>query len=362
MLKEINDQPSSISSNIDAHIKDSDIFLPGVGFDLKNIERVVIIACGTSYYSGMIAKLYYENIAEIPCSVEIASEFRYRNPVFEKNSLYIFISQSGETADTIAALNYVKEKIDKTSKTLAVVNVSRSTIATMCDGIVECFSGPEIGVASTKNFTCQTLSLLFLTLKIAIERGSLTQDNMMRYVKEIESLPNIIYSVLNSSTFLKSIDEASNLITKGKKAFYIGRNLLCAIAMEGALKLKELSYIPSEGFPAGELKHGPIALIDSDSCVIALSSASILKSKMQSSVEEVSARNGVVILICDYSYIPNDYIANKPSCVIQVSNVADFLTPIVFSIPVQMISYKVAKLLNRDVDKPRNLAKSVTVE
>lgn len=353
MLKEIWEQPSVLQNNIKSHINEGVITFKNVKFNLNDFDHITLIACGTSYYACLMGKIWIEEIAGVKVDVELSSEFRYRKTVFKENSLYIFASQSGETADTLSCLMYVKQIVGevglKNVKILSLVNVKTSTMVRESDGFIECFAGPEIGVASTKNFLCQLISIYLLALKIADRNAK---------VSEIAEACDAIYYILNSSQIQQSIMGVARRLAKASKIMYIGRNILYPIALEGALKQKELNYTPVEGIAAGELKHGPIAIIDDSTYVVALDSGRVLHQKNYSSIQEVIARDGNVIVISDEEVDVVGVIAKI--IVPQIKNVN--LSVVLHSVVVQLISYYSAVINEFDVDKPRNLAKSVTVE
>jgi glucosamine--fructose-6-phosphate aminotransferase (isomerizing) len=354
MQKEIYEQPSVLSKNIQAHLADKQVNFTSVPFELNGFESVVFVACGTSYYASLVASYWMQTLGGVNAQVEIASEFRYRDTIFRPRCLYVFVSQSGETADTLAALKLTSQNLHKTSKTLAIVNVPHSSIASLCDGLIECHSGPEIGVASTKNFSAQLMSLLFLSLKFSTKPIS---DDL---VDDLANLPSKAYELLESGAIKNSILKIANEICKMQKVIYIGRNLLFGIALEGALKLKELSYIPVESVAAGELKHGPLAIVDEDTLVVAFNSSHLMPSKMESNIQEILARSGKIVLVADFL---NANLANECTEFVQVpSQKTPFLTPVLLGIIGQLISYHAASIKGLNVDKPRNLAKSVTVE
>ena len=362
MLKEINEQPSVIAANLAKHITpDFDINFENLTFDLSGIKRISVVACGTSFYAGALFKYYCERLAKLPVSCEIASEFRYRDVVFEEDTLYIFLSQSGETADTLAALDFVNQNKAKGSKTLGIVNVVLSSIAKACDGFIECLSGTEIGVASTKNFTTQAICCLLLAYKLALQKGIKADAAILT---SLGSLSGRFYTFLNNKSNLEFLQEQSKALAKSPKVMFVARSLLYPVALEGALKLKELAYIPTEGIAAGELKHGPIALVDEDLISICLLSKLVLKDKSESSVQEILARKGNYICISDYQ--PSQQGGIEQAKTLNISQIADGLhelvLPLVFIPAVQLLSYYTASTLGLDVDKPRNLAKSVTVE
>ena len=356
MEKEIYEQPEAVSKTIDGRIGGEDVLdnIFGLGStDLfSKVERIQIVACGTSLHAGRVAANWFSSIAELPCQVDYASEYRYRNPHVDKNSLLITISQSGETADTLAALNYAKEK-DYLS-TLTICNVPTSSLARESDFSLFTNAGPEIGVASTKAFTTQLAGLMLLALSLAKSRG-LNPKLRGRIIQALRLLPETIAEALNSKE--QMVEIAPNIANKDN-ALFLGRGIFYPIAKEGALKLKEISYIHAEAYPAGELKHGPLALIDENMPVIALAPESEIAEKLISNLEEVKARGGTLYVIAD----PSVNMDVKSGKLIHMPECDFFMTPIVYNIPLQILSYEVALLRGTDIDQPRNLAKSVTVE
>ena len=356
MEKEIYEQPEAVSKTIDGRIGGEDVLdnIFGLGStDLfSRVKRIQIVACGTSLHAGRVAANWFSSIAELPCQIDYASEYRYRNPHVDENSLLITISQSGETADTLAALNYAKEK-DYLS-TLTICNVPTSSLARESDFSLFTNAGPEIGVASTKAFTTQLAGLMLLALSLAKSRG-LNPKLRGRIVQALRLLPETIAEALNSKD--QMIEIAPNIANKDN-ALFLGRGIFYPIAKEGALKLKEISYIHAEAYPAGELKHGPLALIDENMPVIALAPESEIAEKLISNLEEVKARGGTLYVCAD----PSVNIDVKSGKLIHMPECDFFMTPIVYNIPLQILSYEVALLRGTDIDQPRNLAKSVTVE
>ncbi|MDC1099804.1 glutamine--fructose-6-phosphate transaminase (isomerizing) [Gammaproteobacteria bacterium] len=356
MEKEIYEQPEAVSNTIDGRIGGEDVLdnIFGLGsIELfSKVERIQIVACGTSLHAGRVAANWFSSIAELPCQIDYASEYRYRNPHVDDNSLLITISQSGETADTLAALNYAKEKNYLAS--LTICNVPTSSLARESDFSLFTNAGPEIGVASTKAFTTQLAGLMLLALSLAKSRD-LNPILRGRIVKALRLLPETIAE----SLLLKEqmIEIAPNIANKDN-ALFLGRGIFYPIAKEGALKLKEISYIHAEAYPAGELKHGPLALIDGNMPVIALAPESEIAEKLISNLEEVKARGGTLYVFADPS-VNMDVKAGK---LIHMPKCDFFMTPIVYNIPLQILSYEVALLRGTDIDQPRNLAKSVTVE
>ena len=356
MEKEIYEQPEAVSKTIDGRIGGEDVLdnIFGLGStDLfSKVERIQIVACGTSLHAGRVAANWFSSIAELPCQIDYASEYRYRNPHVDENSLLITISQSGETADTLAALNYAKEK-DYLS-TLTICNVPTSSLARESDFSLFTNAGPEIGVASTKAFTTQLAGLMLLALSLAKSRG-LNPKLRGRIIQALRLLPETIAEALKSKE--QMVEIAPNIANKDN-ALFLGRGIFYPIAKEGALKLKEISYIHAEAYPAGELKHGPLALIDENMPVIALAPESEIAEKLISNLEEVKARGGTLYVFADPSVnmdVKSGKLVHMPECDF-------FMTPIVYNIPLQILSYEVALLRGTDIDQPRNLAKSVTVE
>ena len=356
MEKEIYEQPEAIINTIDGRVGADDVLDNIFGLNsnelFSKVERIQIAACGTSLHAGRVAANWLSSIAGLPCQIDYASEYRYRNPYVDKNSLFITISQSGETADTLAALSYAKEQ--EYLATVGICNVPTSTLARESDFVLFTNAGPEIGVASTKAFTTQLAGLLLLTLSLAKARG-LNPKLRTRVVEALRTLPEVIREALKLKDQI--IEMAPGVASKDNSLF-LGRGIFYPVAKEGALKLKEISYIHAEAYPAGELKHGPLALIDEDMPVIALAPESEIAEKLISNLEEVKARGGKLYVFAGPS-VTMDVKAGKlihlPKC--------DFLlTPIIYTIPLQILAYEVALLRGTDIDQPRNLAKSVTVE
>ena len=356
MEKEIYEQPEAVSKTIDGRIGGEDVLdnIFGLGSaDLfSKVKRIQIVACGTSLHAGRVAANWFSSIAELPCQIDYASEYRYRNPHVDENSLFITISQSGETADTLAALAYAKQK-DYLS-TLTICNVPTSSLARESDFSLFTNAGPEIGVASTKAFTTQLAALMLLALSLAKSRG-LNPKLRGRIVQALRLLPETIAEALNSKE--QMVEIAPNIANKDN-ALFLGRGIFYPIAKEGALKLKEISYIHAEAYPAGELKHGPLALIDDNMPVIALAPESEIAEKLISNLEEVKARGGT-LYVCAAPSVNMDIKSGK---LIHMPECDFFMTPIIYNIPLQILSYEVALLRGTDIDQPRNLAKSVTVE
>jgi len=357
MLKEIYEQPTCLIDVLEGRIHDGQLLDSVFGSEavaiLENTRNVQIIACGTSYHAGLVAKYWLESLAGVVCNVEVASEYRYRKTVLAENTLVVTISQSGETADTLAALRAIKSK---TSSTLSICNVPESSLVRESALRLMTRAGPEIGVASTKAFTSQLLSLLLLTIALG-RRNSMTETEAQDLLQQALTLPVLIDSVLQNVTAIESwADDLSDL----KNAIFIGRGLLYPIALEGALKLKEISYIHADAYPAGELKHGPIALIDQDMPTIAIACMDGHEGKIKSNIQEILARNGRVYLFADERMPLEDLDAECR--VIRVPAVLAELAPILYAVPLQLLAYFVATGKGTDVDQPRNLAKSVTVE
>lgn len=351
MLKEIYEQ-SSILANIIDKYKDANF--SQLNIDFNNISKITLIACGSSYYSSMTAKYWLETMVTMPIEIEIASEFRYRSSYLPENGLCIFLSQSGETADTLAALRYAK---DKKQKTLSIVNVNSSSLAREADDSLECFAGPEISVASTKGFTSQLMVLLLLSLHIGHKRGGLSKDELDKNLEIIAQVPGRIAECLNAN---ESIYDIANDISNARNAIFIARNYMYPIALEGALKLKELSYIHAEAIAAGELKHGPIALVDDSVPIIVLAPQNRLFEKTISNAQEVAARGGQIISIS--SKEGNSILKPISKYQLNISSCNSLIEPIIYTVPLQLLAYYFALSKGNDVDQPRNLAKSVTVE
>ena len=356
MEKEIYEQPEAVSNTIDGRIGGEDVLdnIFGLGSSdlFSKVRRIQIVACGTSLHAGRVAANWFSSIAELPCQIDYASEYRYKNPHVDEKSLLVTISQSGETADTLAALNYAKEK-DYLS-TLTICNVPTSSLARESDFSFFTNAGPEIGVASTKAFTTQLAALMLLALSLAKSRN-LNPKLRGRVVQALRLLPETIAEALNSKD--QMIEIAPDIANKDN-ALFLGRGIFYPIAKEGALKLKEISYIHAEAYPAGELKHGPLALIDENMPVIALAPESEIAEKLISNLEEVKARGGTLYVCAD----PSINMEVKSGKLISMPECDFFMSPIIYNIPLQILSYEVALLRGTDIDQPRNLAKSVTVE
>ncbi|MDP8221600.1 MAG: glutamine--fructose-6-phosphate transaminase (isomerizing) [Candidatus Stygibacter frigidus] len=357
MLKEIFEQPVSVENAFRGRLisKMSTVRLGGLNMtpaDLRNIKKIQIIACGTSWHSGLIGKFVIESLARIPVDVEYASEFRYRNPIITPDTIVFVISQSGETADTLAALREAKAR---GVKVFGITNVVGSTIARETDGGVYIHAGNEIGVASTKAFTSQTTVLILLAVMLG-RVNHIDPAYGKRFINELRLIPDKIQTILQSNDYIREI---AKTIMNSTNALYLGRGLHFPVALEGALKLKEISYIHAEGYPAAEMKHGPIALIDKNMPVIAIALKDDIYDKIISNLQEVKARNGRIITIATQG---DDLVTDFSQDVIYIPETIDILQPLLSVIPLQLLAYHIADLRNLDVDQPRNLAKSVTVE
>lgn len=357
LIKEIHEQPRLLREVISIKHKDYKINLPAEGSlsldELKNINKIYVTACGTAFHAGEAGKFAIENLAKIPVISEIASEFRYKNMFVDDKSLVIFVSQSGETADTLAALREAKAL---GAKTLAITNVVGSSISREADKVVYCYAGPEISVASTKAYTTQVISLYFLAMDIALKLNKISEDKVKEIIENMEKLPEQIEEILKHK---EQFEDIAELIKDAKSIFYTGRSLDYITAKEGALKLKEISYIHTESFPSGELKHGSIALIEEGTPVISVATQSSILEKTISNNQELIARGATVISIAEEK---NDFVRDSSDVMIEIPDTIDLLTPLLAVIPEQLIAYYSSVLLGNDVDKPRNLAKSVTVE
>jgi glucosamine--fructose-6-phosphate aminotransferase (isomerizing) len=356
MQKEIFEQPVVVAQTLGSYLRplEERVALPVPEFDLGAIKRVTIVACGTSYYAGMVAKYWLERFARVPVELDIASEFRYRDPVLEAGGLALFISQSGETADTLAALRHARAGGQKIA---VVVNVPTSSMAREADLLLPTHAGPEIGVASTKAFTCQLAVLAALAANLARENGRLSAEEEREIVRHLAEAPAAMNAALAHDS---EIEAMAPVIAKARDVLYLGRGPDYPLALEGALKLKEISYIHAEGYAAGEMKHGPIALIDENVPVIVLAPSGPLFEKTVSNMQEVQARGGKVVLISDAEGIAA--AGEGTIATIEMPKVHPLIAPLVYAIPVQLLAYHVAVAKGTDVDQPRNLAKSVTVE
>ncbi len=358
MLKEIHEQPRAVRDTLLGRVslESSRIFLEEMALDddyLRSIDRMSIVACGTSWHAGLVGKFLLEQVARVPVEVDYASEFRYREPLVDERTLPVYISQSGETADTLAAL---REARSRGAKTLCVCNVQGSMMTREADGTIYTHAGPEIGVASTKAFTSQLVALTLLALRIGRARGRLTDETFTHIVNHLYHIPAQMEHLLEDDRDLKMLAQTFESYTD---FLYLARGVNYPIALEGALKLKEISYIHAEGYPAGEMKHGPIALIDEKMPVVAIAPHDAVFEKMLSNIEEVKARSGIVIAITDQE---NRDLESKADSVIVVPKTHALLSPMLMVVPLQLLAYHIALLRGCDVDQPRNLAKSVTVE
>ena len=356
MEKEIHEQPEVISHTL-AHYLD---FTQGTSkpldlpFNFADIDRLAVSACGTAYLAGLVGKYWFERHARLPVDIDVASEFRYREMPISKKSAAFFVSQSGETADTLASLRYCRKEGVPIG---AIVNVRESTMARESDVVMPTLAGPEIGVASTKAFTCQLSVLAALTIRAASQRGTITAEEERALVRSLSETPRYAAQVLKLD---KQIEKVSRELASYKHVLYLGRDTNFPLAMEGALKLKEISYIHAEGYAAGELKHGPIALIDENMPVIVIAPHDRIFEKTVSNMPEVAARGGKIILITDQKGAAQATVKTLETIVLP--DVPEFIAPIIYALPIQMLAYFTAVFMGTDVDQPRNLAKSVTVE
>jgi len=356
MQKEIFEQPTVVAQTLGSYVRQSDnsVALPQFDFDISSVRRVTIVACGTSYYAGLVAKYWFEQFARVPVDIDVASEFRYREPVLEDGGLSLFISQSGETADTLAALRHCRAA----GQTIgAVVNVPTSSMAREADLLLPTHAGPEIGVASTKAFTCQLAVLAALAAHMAVKKGLMSREEEQGVVEHLLQAPACLNAALDHDDDIAAM---AHLIAPARDVLYIGRGQDFPLALEGALKLKEISYIHAEGYASGEMKHGPIALIDDEVPVIVLAPSGPLFEKTVSNMEEVRARGGQIVLISDAKGLAE--AGEGCLATIEMPQVHPLIAPLVYAIPVQLLAYHVACVKGTDVDQPRNLAKSVTVE
>ena len=355
MMKEIKEQPDVLSYALSNYLDftEFEIKESKFDFDFSNVERIIISACGTAYFAGMVAKYWLENIANIKVDLEIASEFRYKKMFFDEKSISLFISQSGETADTLAALKYAKKN---KQRVVSIVNTEESSISNESDLVLPIFAGQEIGVASTKAFTCQLATIASLVLYLAGLKGAITKEQIETYIQELMHIPS---QILQSLEFEPTIKKISKDIYKSSSALFIGRGSTLPLAFEGALKLKEISYIHAEGIASGELKHGAIALVDKNLPVIVLAPDDLFYVKNLSNMNEVYARSGKITMI---GKVDNEHLKGLAINGIDIDITGKFNIPIIMAVPLQLLAYHVAKLRNKDIDQPRNLAKSVTVE
>jgi glutamine---fructose-6-phosphate transaminase (isomerizing) len=356
MQKEIYEQPTVVAQTLNAYIDrlQGKVLLPKAPFDLAKIERITMVACGTSYYSSMVAKYWIEQLARVPVDLDIASEFRYRQPVLQAGGLAMFISQSGETADTLEALRLCKVQGQHTA---TIVNVMSSSMAREAELVLPTYAGPEISVASTKAFTCQLSVLGAFAIALAMAKKTIPEEQSLHLLNELAEAPRLINDALSHDD---AIAELAPQLAKARDVLYLGRGLDYPVALEGALKLKEISYIHAEGYAAGELKHGPIALIDENVPIIVIAPSGPLFEKTVSNMQEVIARSGKVLLMSDAAGIAGH--GDRTWANLEMPVVEPFIAPMVYSVPVQLLAYHVAVAKGTDVDQPRNLAKSVTVE
>jgi glucosamine--fructose-6-phosphate aminotransferase (isomerizing) len=355
MAKEIHEQPEVISHTLANYIDmaEATVTVPDLGIDPEALQRVTMSACGTAYYAGLVGKYWIERYARLPVEIDVASEMRYREPPLSSGGLSLFVSQSGETADTLAVLRHAKAEQQRIA---AVVNVRTSSIARESDVVLPTLAGPEIGVASTKAFTCQLSVLACLALGLARARGELDRDEEHDLVQALIEVPRHISTILRNEEQYEAI---ASMLSKARDVLYLGRGTSYPLALEGALKLKEISYIHAEGYAAGELKHGPIALIDENVPVIVVAPQDELFEKTVSNMQEVATRGGQIILISDAS---PEAVGCKVAAHIAMPTASEFTNPLLYAVPVQLLAYHTAVIMGTDVDQPRNLAKSVTVE
>ncbi len=353
MAKEIAEQPVVLGDALRHYLGEDAVNLPET-LDFTGLDRLTLVACGTAFYACTVAKYWFESLAGLPCEIDVASEFRYREPPLPENSFAVFVSQSGETADTLAALRYCAEKV---RKTVAVVNVATSSIARECDVALPILAGVEVGVASTKAFTCQLLVLAVMALKAGVDRGRIGPEALAAHMEALRSLPGLMNAALATS---EPIVKLAERLAEAQDILFLGRGPMFPLALEGALKLKEISYIHAEGYASGELKHGPIALIDRTVPVIVMAPHDRLFDKTVSNMQEVMARHGMVLLISDAKGIAE--AAEGTWATLKMPAVAEPFAPILYALPAQLLAYHTAIAKGTDVDQPRNLAKSVTVE
>lgn len=355
MAKEIHEQPEVISDTLANYIDmtTGTVNFPDLGIDLAKVPRVTLSACGTAYYAGLVAKYWIERYARIPVEIDVASEMRYREPPLGSGGLSVFVSQSGETADTLATLRHAKAEGERV---VSIVNVRTSTIARESDVLLPTLAGPEIGVASTKAFTCQLAVLACLAIALGKARGVITAEAERDLVQALIEVPRHMSTILGNEKQFKAI---AHDLSKARDVLYLGRGTSYPLALEGALKLKEISYIHAEGYAAGELKHGPIALIDENVPVIVVAPQDDLFDKTVSNLQEVAARGGQVILVSDAA---PEKVGCKLAAHIALPVASSFTNPLIYAVPVQLLAYHTAVVMGTDVDQPRNLAKSVTVE
>lgn len=355
MLKEIFEQPAVIGETMNSLVDQGDVLsLPSLPFDWESVPRLTIVGCGTAYYAGLVAKYWFEQLARLPVEIDIASEFRYREAPMPVGGVTLAISQSGETIDTMGAIQYAKSQ---GQKIVSVLNASHSTMARLSDVVIPTLAGPEIGVASTKAYTTQLTALLCLALSAAVARKTLDKIRVTEILQALRGIPSLINDVLRDDN---QIQELAHYVSEATDVLYLGRGLLYPLAMEGSLKLKEVSYIHAEGYPAGEMKHGPIALIDESMPVVFLAPDDSLFEKTASNIQEVAARGGKVIVFSDKEGLSK--LGGKPYWSMALPAADHIVLPLLYAIPVQLLAYYTAVAKGTDVDQPRNLAKSVTVE
>ena len=355
MAKEIDEQPTVVAEAVNNYLRtNGDITLPDPGIDFTKIDRLTMVACGTAYYACLTAKYWFEQIARLPVEVDVASEFRYREPPIPERTAALFVSQSGETADTLAALRYCVGKADNI---VSVINVAESSIARESDLVLPIHAGVEVGVASTKAFSCQLVVLLILALKAAQDRGEISPETLDDHISALRGLPGMINVALENKAAMR---QAALKLAEARDILFLGRGRMYPLALEGALKLKEISYIHAEAYAAGELKHGPIALIDKHVPVVVMAPRDDLFEKTMSNTQEVMARKGRVVLVSDAEGLAE--FGAEAYATIAMPHVPNVLTPILYAIPAQLLAYHTAVAKGTDVDQPRNLAKSVTVE
>jgi len=356
MLKEIYEQPSVLSQMINLRLKGGRLSLEGLGLSentLKNVRKILVVACGTAYNAGLVGKYIIENLAQLPVEVDTSSEYRYRNPLIDKHTLVLAVSQSGETADTLAA---AREAHAKGAKVIAICNVVGSSLAREADGILYTYAGPEIGVASTKAYSAQLMMFYLIALKLAQIRKTLPPGEIKSLTRQLARIPSVYKEILKNTQHIQKIAEANSHFGC---FLFLGRHVNYPSALEGALKLKEISYIPAEGYAAGEMKHGPIALIDEYRAVVCINPKSHVYEKMDSNIQEIRARKGNVIAIATCG---DAQVRQNSDFVIEVPLTHELLTPLTVILPLQLLAYFIAVKRGCDVDQPRNLAKSVTVE
>ena len=356
MLKEIMEQPKAIMDTIKPRVKDGKIFFDGISLSkekLENINKICILACGSAYHVGYVAKYIFEKMLRKTVEIDVASEFRYMNPIVDKNTMVIAISQSGETADTLAAIREAKKL---GAQVLSIVNVVGSSIANESDSVIYTWAGPEIAVATTKAYSTQLSVIYMLAIYMADKLSKVSYEQYNSYIKDLMKIPSEIEKILSSHNLIKTLAEK---FYNCKNVFFIGRNIDYAVSLEGSLKLKEISYIHSEAYPAGELKHGTISLIEDGTLVVALATNDLLYEKMISNIKEVKAREATVLTLTSQKHKDIESVSDFN---IYVPNISDIMVPSLSVVPLQLFSYYIAYFKNCDIDKPRNLAKSVTVE